>query len=492
MARAEVAEYSVAIPEGLEYALREQFLKHGAQEDGGFGLWAPVYGKNRTTALVVEWVSPRDSDVEYHGNITLSSAYYERVRELARERGLGILIAHSHPGVEGWPVPSSADVRNELNHLARGVLDLTGLPLVGLILAGNGIWGARFYVEGPKGKLHRAEAISVRSVGRFLRANFNPATRPPPKPTLSQTRTRTFWGDVRQADLARLRVGIVGFGSVGSIVAEQLARIGVGELVVIEFDTVEEHNLDRLIHATASDARRRIKKLELAKKWIPRASTAASFHLDAVDGSIVEPESYRRGLDCDVLFSCVDMNWPRQVLNHLSYTCAVPVVDGGVSIRVRRDGSIQHAVARTQTVGPGRACLSCLGMYDAGRVQMERDGTLVDPEYIERLGDSERLAIEQERQNVIPFAVILAGLEVSQFIELVTGMADRGDLGRQQYDYLTGEITIDHSVCLPECEYIRMAGEGSRKLPVLGSDPQRPGRRISKGLRPPHGKKPPV
>ena len=473
MARAKVREYSLAIPEGLEGALRMKFLGFGRQEDGGFGLWAPVVGLRRTTAVMGEWVWPQRGEVEHHGNITLSSSYYGRVRELARERGLGIVIGHSHPGAEGWPLPSTHDLENEMQHLGRDVLDLTGLPLVGLILSGEGTWGARFYDEGAKGRLTRSECASVRSVGKFLKVNFNPSLRPPLQQRTSQIRTRTFWGEARHSDLTRLRVGVVGFGSVGSIVAEQLARVGVRELVIIEFDVVEQHNLDRLIHATESDARRRISKLSLARKWIPRAATAQGFSLEAIDGSIVEPDTYPKALDCDVLFSCVDMNWPRQVLNHLSYTCAIPVVDGGVSIRLRSNGELQHAVVRTQTVGLGRACLSCLRMYDAGRIQMERDGTLVDPEYIEQLRPTDRALLEQSRQNIMPFAVTLAGLEMNQFIELVTGMAERGDIGRQQYDYSTGEMIPDHSACLQDCEYVKMAGYGSRRLPVLGPDPQR-------------------
>lgn len=111
-------------------------------------------------------------------------------------------------------------------------------------------------------------------------------------------------------------------------------------------------------------------------------------------------------------------------------------------------------------------------MYDAGLIQMERDGTLADPDYIELLGKAERAALEQRRQNIMPFSVLLAGLEVGQFLELATGLANVGDFGRQQYDFATGEIGPDHSACHPDCEYARMTGVGSRVLPVLSADPQ--------------------
>jgi hypothetical protein len=276
---------------------------------------------------------------------------------------------------------------------------------------------------------------------------------------------------------------VVGYGSVGALVAEQLVRIGVGELLVMDYDVVEIHNLDRLLAVTPLDAKRRTKKVTVARRHLPGAATSPEFKLLPTEGSVVETSSYRSALDCDVLFSCVDANWPRQVLNHLAYTCLIPVVDGGVSIRVRLGGQIQHAVVRAQTVGPGRACLSCLGMYDAGRIQMERDGTFLDPKYIEELSADERHKFEQQRQNVMPFSVLLSGLELGQFIELVTGIAETGDLGRQQYDYLTGEIHPDREACHPDCEYARKVGLGSGDLPVLGQDPARRRHFVRRGFR---------
>lgn len=45
-------------------------------------------------------------------------------------------------------------------------------------------------------------------------------------------------------------VAVVGIGGVGSWVAESLARSGVGQLTLIDFDHVAESNINRQIHAT--------------------------------------------------------------------------------------------------------------------------------------------------------------------------------------------------------------------------------------------------
>jgi len=41
------------------------------------------------------------------------------------------------------------------------------------------------------------------------------------------------------------RVGVAGLGGLGSVVATALARVGVGELVLVDFDVVEPSNLNR-------------------------------------------------------------------------------------------------------------------------------------------------------------------------------------------------------------------------------------------------------
>ena len=85
---------------------------------------------------------------------------------------------------------------------------------------------------------------------------------------------RTFdtWGSEAQGRIARMSIGIVGLGSVGCVVAEALARVGVGDLTLVDHDAVEEHNLDRLLFATAGDIGR--SKVELAKELVEAHATA--------------------------------------------------------------------------------------------------------------------------------------------------------------------------------------------------------------------------
>ena len=122
----------------------------------------------------------------------------------------------------------------------------------------------------------------------------------------AQARTVHSWGEEVQSHLARLRVLVVGAGSVGQLVLEMLARTGIEHIGVIDFDTVELVNLDRLHGATALDALLHTSKAELARRVVSGAATATEFCAAIYEASVCEPQGMRAALDYDVIFSCVD------------------------------------------------------------------------------------------------------------------------------------------------------------------------------------------
>lgn len=65
-------------------------------------------------------------------------------------------------------------------------------------------------------------------------------------------RNEMLWGRAGQERLARAHVILFGLGGVGSYVAECLARSGVGELTVVDGDTLSPTNLNRQLEALCS------------------------------------------------------------------------------------------------------------------------------------------------------------------------------------------------------------------------------------------------
>jgi len=293
---------------------------------------------------------------------------------------------------------------------------------------------------------------------------------PPPHFKEALRRTLSAWGTQAQADLARLRIGVVGGGSVGAIVAEALARTGIIHVKLIDFDAVEEVNRDRLLHATEAIARRGEAKVKMLARALKLSATADHFQVDDIEYSICEEEGFREALDCDVLFSCVDRPWPRAVLNLIAYAHLVPVVDGGILIGLKSDGSMRRAGGKAHIVSPDRRCLECLKQYDPALVSVERDGYLDSPSYIQGLPKDHPVL---RNENVFAFSLAVASLELLQMIMMVVAPADVANAGAQLYHFVPGFMEDPvFAGCEANCLYPALTGRGdSSGLTATGLHP---------------------
>jgi len=450
-----IAGRRLAVAMTSEFAGR--LASHLDRPDGQEGLcyllWQPSSGATRTTAVLTDAAWPQAGEQLVHGNVSFTGAYFLRAAHQAAEAGAGLALVHSHPGGRGWQALSSDDYAAEAGHAAQTAV-LTGLPLVGLTLAtGDGTYSARAWQRAGNRSYAPAWCESVRVVGDRIHVCWNDTLRPPPGFRPIQARTVSAWGQAVQANLARLQVGVVGAGSVGALVAEALARVGVERITLLDFDTVELVNLDRLLHASPRDARLARAKVEVLARALRRSATAARPQVTAVESSVVEPEGLKVALDCDVLFSCVDRPWPRAVLNLAAYAHLIPVVDGGILVDANAasaDRRMRGAEWRSHLAAPGRTCLECLGQYDPALVQLERDGRLDDPSYLTDLPDNHPL---WRNQNVFPFAAAAAAAEVLQLLAAVVAPAGIADTGAHLYHFTTGTLDRITEGCRRHCPY---------------------------------------
>lgn len=66
------------------------------------------------------------------------------------------------------------------------------------------------------------------------------------------TRTRKLIGEDNLSKLKNARVAVCGLGAVGSYAVEALARAGIGYLRIVDFDSVDESNINRQLFALSS------------------------------------------------------------------------------------------------------------------------------------------------------------------------------------------------------------------------------------------------
>lgn len=429
--------------------LVQHLVRADRQEDVCFALWYPSQGRSRTTALIHEAVAPALGDRNVHGNASYNPQYFERALERAMRGGAGLAFLHSHPKpVVGWQDMSGPDRRAE-EGMAGAVLSATGLPLVGLTVAGGDqAWSARFWRKTAPRRFEARWCETVRTVGEELRVTFADRLDPVPRFRKSLERTVTSWGREVQATLSRLRVGVVGLGSVGSVVAETLARVGISRLRLIDFDSIKVVNLDRTLNAYPWDIGRA--KVHVAADRLRGAATAADFSAEALELSIGEEEGYRAALDCDVLFSCVDRPWARSILNFIAYAHLIPVVDGGIHVSRRSSGRMRGADWKAHVATHDRRCLECVGQYQAGEVAADREGYYDDPAYIEKLPDEHWV---HANQNVFAFSLATASLEVLQALQMVVSPSGVSSTGGQTYHFTTGSIDLDAAPCKATCVF---------------------------------------
>ncbi|MDF1596179.1 MAG: ThiF family adenylyltransferase [Acidimicrobiia bacterium] len=457
---------SVALTGATHARLCEHLLRDDGQEDLCLATYRASSGRNRATAILRDVILPQPGERDVHGNVTFTGEYVLRATEIAARTQGGIVVLHSHPGATRWQSMSGPD-RDAESSYANLARELTGLPLVGMTLAGRDrTWSARHWDTGVGRDIAASPAHNVRVIGATLDISWNDRAVPAPRTTGQHRRTVSCWGEEVQADLARRRVLVVGVGSVGLDVAVRLAASGLTSITVMDFDIVKEHNLDRLIGATRRDVALRRAKTHVVGREARRNSTAANARIEISNLSICEPEGLAVALDHDVIFCCVDRPWPRAVLNGIAYSDLIPVVDGGVAVDTMPSGTLRNATWRSHVVAPGRPCLLCNRQLDAAQVALDMDGLLDDPDYIAgRAGHPNQPA----GQNVAMVSINAAASLLAQYISLSVGPAGMGDPGPLQYLLSTHELLhLDHP-SNPHCPYEAAEAEGNKRTPLVGA-----------------------
>lgn len=460
--------FSVAMTDRTHRALGAVLVRDDHQEDVCLALYRPSTGETRSTALLTSVVPPTDSDRAVHGNATVFGDYMLHGAERARDNGCGLMFAHSHPRAAEWQPMSGPDREAEASY-ANLVREITGLPLVGMTLAtGDATWSARRWDVGAGTSIDCTHAENVRVIGEQLCVSWNEDLCPSPTPSTKQERTVSAWGAKSQSDLARRRVLVVGAGSVGMDVVARLAASGIQRLTVMDFDTVEEKNLDRLIGAAQRDVRLCRPKIHVARRLAFASATAGRPQFTFSNRSVCEPEGLSLALDHDLIFSCVDRPWPRAVLNALAFSDLIPVIDGGIAIDTNRRGRMLNATWRSHVVRPGRPCLACNRQLDLALVTPDRQGDLDDPRYIEGAD----IAPVAGGQNVSVLSASVSASLLAQYVSFSVAPGGIGDPGPIQYSLSSHFFEHRDDAIRPHCPVEPTEAAGDARPDLSGVHPQ--------------------
>jgi hypothetical protein len=222
------------------------------------------------------------------------------------------------------------------------------------------------------------------------------------------------FGPAIQTTLGGLRVGIAGAGGTGSSVAEQLVRLGVRDLVIIDVDTLSASNVTRVYGSTPADVGR--PKVDVLKDHLQRI--APNLRCETRQAMITTEDAARQFVGCDLIFGCTDDNAGRLVLSRMATFLLTPVVDLGVLLSSGGNGELSGINGRITILGPGTACLICRDRIDLARAASE----LKTPEERARLeAEGYAPALGRAEPAVVAFTTSVAAAAVGELLERLIG-----------------------------------------------------------------------
>jgi ThiF family len=356
----------------------------------------------------------------------LKGEFIARQIEEHEHLGTAYIAVHNHGG-ENEVAFSAVDLKSH----ERGypaLLDLIGGPPVGAVVcARNAVAGDIWLPSGDRVPLASTIVVGLN------REVLTPApVRPRFKVDPSFDRQSRLFGDAGQRILAGSRVAVIGVGGVGSLVVQQLGRLGVGEVIMIDHDRLELSNVSRVIGSKPSRLLRVLDRLK-DESWLKRkllkfaprkvdiASHVATFpsFSRAVPrfGSVVQQSNAQLLTDCDFIFLAGDEHSARLVVNEIGHQYLIPFVQLGAKVPVDDStGQVGEVFAVERPVWPDGGCLWCNGLINRRRLELE--------------GKSEKQRKAQRYVNdpgvkapsVISLNSVTAALGVNSFLLYMTGL----------------------------------------------------------------------
>lgn len=250
-----------------------------------------------------------------------------------------------------------------------------------------------------------------------------------------------MFGSVGQEKIEKQKVGIVGAGGLGSQVCQALAYTGMKDFVVVDDDSLEDTNLNRVAGAFPSDVGRL--KVEMAERHIRQINPDATVR--AIPKNLRTRAAMQALIGCTALAGCVDHDGTRLVLTELAAAYAIPLVDAATEIFPEAHGQQFDFGGRVVIAQPGDYCLFCAEQID--REVAKQD--LESPE-VRALRRKHGYGIGDDVPAPSVFALngIIANLAVMEFIALVTGI--RKPARKLTYKGDRGVVTSNDSK-KPDC-----------------------------------------
>ncbi len=395
---------NLVIPEKIHHQLREHLFPGDGKESAAILLCNRSSG-NRLKLLVKDIITVpyNECDLRQKDFISWPGLYIEKAIDAAEAASMSIILVHSHPGgLLDFSLQDDESDAITIPSLYQGIAAIHGSA----IMIPNGTMRARIYHEDIFANIVDLVSIPGDDICLCLADADVP-----------QSNVIAFTSEMTTC-FSHLTAAIIGVSGTGSIVAEQITRLGFGKILLVDDDQIEEKNLNRILNSTREDALRSISKVEMfaaAVTKIRGEKVATPIH-----DSVFSREAVLAVADADVIFCCVDSYQGRMVADLISSAFLIPLLDVGVKIPTHiepKDGrKITDVSGRIDYVKPGGATLLDREVYTSALLHQEMLSKKQPELYQEQLTQGYITGIQEEAPSVITLNMRAASACVSEFI----------------------------------------------------------------------------
>jgi hypothetical protein len=343
--------------------------------------------------------------------VTWSTDVIVPLLERATYENLSIIKIHSHPG--GYPKFSETDDVGD-RRLLPGIHDWieTDIPHGSVVMPPDGQMFGR--VLSADHEFSPLACIGV--VGddlHFWYADKGNGT----IPSFAASHAQVF-GQGTIERLRRLSIAVVGCSGTGSPVVEQLARLGAGELVLVDDDHMEDRNANRILNSIMEDARLLRPKVEVLAEAIQRMGFGTK--VVPIKKNLWNPDVIREVAQCDVLFGCMDTVDGRFLLNSPATYYTLPYFDLGVRLAAipsgPKKGALREVCGSIHYIQPGRSSLMSRGLFTMQQVA-EAGLRRNDPQaHAQQIRDGYIAGVQEQEPTVIFVNMHFAALSVNELL----------------------------------------------------------------------------
>ena len=251
-------------------------------------------------------------------------------------------------------------------------------------------------------------------------------------------RTAQAFGEKTVGLLNSLRVGVVGCSGTGSWVVEQLARLGVGELILVDPDVVEHKNLNRIVNSTLEDAQNKTAKVQSLRSAIKRMGTCT--RVTSRQANLYNLDVLRELATCDVLFGCMDSVDGRDLLNRLAAFYIIPYFDLGVRLDADGQGGVNVACGSVHYLLPGGSSLLSRRVYTPEGLRVANLRRTNPGQFESELAEGYIKGVKVESPAVISVNGLCATLAVNNLLARLHPfrIESNGEIRHQWFDLVNG------------------------------------------------------